>query len=188
MPGAVLNANNTRLDAGTITDILDHGKARVLLVDTEFSAMAAEAATQSGRDLPIVDIEDSEGPGGDRIGALTDDDLLAEGDPDFACALPDDDWDAPALNYTSGTTGRPRGVVCSHRGAWTNAINNLVTWEMPRHPVYLWVLPLFHCNGWCFLWNITMLAGTHVFLGAPRADHHVDDICRNVPSGNANSF
>ncbi len=170
MTGAVLNANNTRLDAGTIGYILDHGEAKVLLVDTEFSALAAEAVAQSGRDLLIVDIEDSEGPGGDRIGALTYDELLAEGDEAFLYTLPDDEWDALALNYTSGTTGRPKGVVYSHRGAWTNAVNNVVTWEMPHHPVYLWTLPLFHCNGWCFPWTITMLAGTHVFLRAPRAD------------------
>ncbi|MBT8412797.1 MAG: AMP-binding protein, partial [Boseongicola sp.] len=168
--GAVLNANNVRLDAGTIAYILDHGEAKVLLVDTEFSGMAAEAVRQSKRDLLIVDIEDPEGPGGDRIGALTYDALLAEGDPDFAYVLPDDEWDALALNYTSGTTGRPKGVVYSHRGAWTNAVNNTVTWEMPHFPVYLWTLPLFHCNGWCFPWTITMLAGTHVFLRAPRAD------------------
>lgn len=170
MLGAVLNANNTRLDAGTISYILDHGEAKVLLVDTEFSAIAADAAAQSGRDLLIVDIEDSEGPGGAIIGTLTYDDLLAEGDADFAYALPEDEWDALALNYTSGTTGRPKGVVYSHRGAWTNAVNNVVTWEMPHHSVYLWTLPLFHCNGWCFPWTITMLAGTHVFLRAPRAD------------------
>ena len=170
MIGAVLNANNVRLDAATIAYILDHGEARVLLVDTEFSAMAADAVAQSGRDLLVVDIEDREGPGGDRIGALTYDDLLAEGDADFPYALPEDEWDALALNYTSGTTGRPKGVVYSHRGAWTNAVNNVVTWEMPHHPVYLWTLPLFHCNGWCFPWTITLLAGTHVFLRAPRAD------------------
>ncbi len=170
MLGAVLNANNVRLDAGTIGYILNHGEARVLLVDTEFSAMAAEAVAQSGRDLLIVDIEDTEGPGGDRIGALTYEALLDEGDPDFAYVLPEDEWDALALNYTSGTTGRPKGVVYSHRGAWTNAVNNVVTWEMPHHPVYLWTLPLFHCNGWCFPWTITLLAGTHVFLRAPRAD------------------
>ncbi len=170
MLGAVLNANNVRLDAGTIAYILDHGEAKVLLVDTEFSAMAAEAVQQSGRDLLIVDIEDALGPGGARIGALTYDELLAEGVPDFTYALPDDEWDALSLNYTSGTTGRPKGVVYSHRGAWTNAVNNAVTWEMPHHPVYLWTLPLFHCNGWCFPWTITLLAGCHVFLRAPRAD------------------
>lgn len=170
MTGAVLNANNIRLDAKTIAYILQHGEAKILLVDTEFSAMAAEAAELSGRDLLIVDIEDTQGPGGARIGALTYDELLAEGDPGFAYALPGDEWDALALNYTSGTTGRPKGVVYSHRGAWTNAVNNVVTWELPHHPVYLWTLPLFHCNGWCFPWTITLLAGTHVFLRAPRAD------------------
>jgi len=168
--GAVLNANNTRLDAGTIAYILDHGEAKVLLVDTEFSALAAQAVAQSGRDPLIIDIEDPEGPGGPCIGTLTYAELLAEGDPDFAYGLPDDEWDALALNYTSGTTGRPKGVVYSHRGAWTNAVNNVVTWEMPHHPVYLWTLPMFHCNGWCFPWTITLLAGTNVFLRAPRAD------------------
>ncbi|NNF72042.1 MAG: AMP-binding protein [Rhodobacteraceae bacterium] len=183
--GAVLNANNVRLDAGTIAYILDHGEAAVLFVDTEFSAMAAEAVRKSGRDVLVVDIEDPEGPGGTRIGAMTYDEVLAKGDPDFPYALPDDEWDALALNYTSGTTGRPKGVVYSHRGAWTNAVNNVVTWEMPHHPVYLWTLPLFHCNGWCFPWTITLLAGCHVFLRAPRAgaiydafaDHGVTHLC-----------
>ena len=170
MLGAVLNANNVRLDARTIAYILDHGEAKVLLVDTEYSAMAAEAVQQCNRDLLIIDIEDTQGPGGDRIGDLTYEELLAEGNPNFTYALPDDEWDALALNYTSGTTGRPKGVVYSHRGAWTNAVNNVVTWEMPHHPVYLWTLPLFHCNGWCFPWTITLLAGVHVFLRAPRAD------------------
>lgn len=185
MLGAVLNANNVRLDAETIGYILGHGEAKVLFVDTEFSGMASEAVKLSGRELLIVDIEDTEGPGGGRIGALTFDDLLAEGDPDYEYSLPDDEWDALALNYTSGTTGRPKGVVYSHRGAWTNAVNNVVTWEMPHHPVYLWTLPLFHCNGWCFPWTITLLAGTHVFLRAPRAgaiydafaDHGVTHLC-----------
>lgn len=185
MLGAVLNANNTRLDAETIAYILNHGEAKVLLVDTEFSALAAAAVTQSDRDLLIIDIEDSEGPGGEKIGALTYETLLDEGDADFAYALPEDEWDALALNYTSGTTGRPKGVVYSHRGAWTNAVNNVVTWEMPHHPVYLWTLPLFHCNGWCFPWTITMLAGTHVFLRSTRAeaiydafaDHGVTHLC-----------
>ncbi len=170
MIGAVLNANNVRLDAKTIAYILEHGEAKVLLVDTEFSEMAEQAVKLSGRELLIVDIEDPEGPGGEKIGSLTYEELLSEGNTEFTPHLPDDEWDALALNYTSGTTGKPKGVVYSHRGAWTNAVNNVVTWEMPHHPVYLWTLPLFHCNGWCFPWTITLLAGTHVFMRAPRAD------------------
>ncbi|MGD2008351.1 MAG: AMP-binding protein, partial [Cellvibrionales bacterium] len=183
--GAVLNANNVRLEASTLGYILEHGEASVLLVDTEFSVVAAEAVRLSGRDVLVVDIQDPEGPGGDCIGELTYDALLAEGRDDFAYALPDDEWDALALNYTSGTTGQPKGVVYSHRGAWTNAVNNVVTWEMPHHPTYLWTLPLFHCNGWCFPWTITLLAGTHVFMRGPTAagiynafaDHGVTHLC-----------
>ena len=169
MLGAVLNANNVRLDAATLGYILRHGEATVLLVDTEFSAVAKQAVQLSERALLIIDIEDNEGPGGARIGALTYEALLAEGAPDFSYPLPDDEWNALSLNYTSGTTGQPKGVVYSHRGAWTNAVNNAITWEMPHHPRYLWTLPLFHCNGWCFPWTITLLAGTHIFLRNPSA-------------------
>ena len=183
--GAVLNANNVRLEASTLGYILEHGEASVLLVDTEFSALAAEAVRLSGRDLLVIDIDDSEGPGGARIGELTYEELLAEGREDFGYGLPDDEWDALALNYTSGTTGQPKGVVYSHRGAWTNAVNNVVTWAMPHHPVYLWTLPLFHCNGWCFPWTVTLLAGTHVFMRGPTAggiyaafaEHRVTHLC-----------
>ena len=183
--GAVLNANNVRLEASTLGYILGHGEASVLLVDTEFSALAAEAVRLSGRDLLVIDIEDSEGPGGARIGELTYEALLAEGREDFGYGLPDDEWDALALNYTSGTTGQPKGVVYSHRGAWTNAVNNVVTWAMPHHPIYLWTLPLFHCNGWCFPWTVTLLAGTHVFMRGPTAggiyaafaEHRVTHLC-----------
>ena len=183
--GAVLNANNVRLEASTLGYILGHGEASVLLVDTEFSALAAEAVRLSGRNLLVIDIEDSEGPGGARIGELTYEELLTEGREDFGCGLPDDEWDALALNYTSGTTGQPKGVVYSHRGAWTNAVNNVVTWAMPHHPVYLWTLPLFHCNGWCFPWTVTLLAGTHVFMRGPTAggiyaafaEHRVTHLC-----------
>ncbi|MBX2806567.1 MAG: acyl-CoA synthetase [Hyphomicrobiales bacterium] len=174
MLGAVLNANNTRLDADTIGYILNHGEAKVLLVDTELSGIAQAALQIAGRDILVIDIEDPEGPGGERIGALTYDALLAEGNPDFPYRLPDDEWDALSLNYTSGTTGRPKGVVYSHRGAYMNAVNNTITWAMPHFPVYLWTLPMFHCNGWCFPWTITLLAGTHVFLRTPQADAILD--------------
>jgi len=170
MIGAVLNANNTRLDASTIAYILEHGEAKIFLVDTELSGTAKAAIKEADRDIIVIDIEDSQGPGGNRIGTLTYNELIEQGDPNFAYQLPDDEWDALALNYTSGTTGKPKGVVYSHRGAYTNAVNNSITWSMPHHPVYLWTLPLFHCNGWCFPWTITLLAGTHVFLRAPRAD------------------
>ena len=185
MLGAVLNANNVRLDAATLGYILRHGEATVLLVDTEFSDIAREAVQLSERTLLIIDIEDAEGPGGERIGALTYEALIAEGSPDFSYALPDDEWNALSLNYTSGTTGQPKGVVYSHRGAWSNAVNNAITWEMPHHPRYLWTLPLFHCNGWCFPWTITLLAGTHIFLRSPSAgaiydafaEHEVSHLC-----------
>ena len=185
MLGAVLNANNVRLDAATLGYILRHGEATVLLVDTEFSDIAREAVQLSERTLLIIDIEDAEGPGGARIGALTYEALIAEGSPDFSYALPDNEWDALSLNYTSGTTGQPKGVVYSHRGAWSNAVNNAITWEMPHHPRYLWTLPLFHCNGWCFPWTITLLAGTHIFLRSPSAgaiydafaEHEVSHLC-----------
>jgi len=185
MLGAILNANNVRLDAATLGYILEHGEAKVLLVDTEFGGLAKEAIALSGRDLLVVDIEDSEGPGGDCIGHLSYTQLLDEGTVDTPYLLPDDEWDSVALNYTSGTTGQPKGVVYSHRGVWSNAVNNTLTWAMPHHPVYLWTLPLFHCNGWCFPWTITLLAGTHVFLRSPTApgiynalaDHAVTHLC-----------
>ena len=185
MLGAVLNANNTRLDAATLGYILAHGEARIFLVDTEFAEVARQAVFLSGLDIPIIDICDPQNPNaGTKIGQSYED-LLAEGDPDFAYHLPEDEWDALALNYTSGTTGKPKGVVYSHRGAYTNAVNNVVTWTMPHHPVYLWTLPLFHCNGWCFPWTITLLGGVNVFMRSPRAadifaafaEHKVTHLC-----------
>ena len=185
MIGAVLNANNTRLDAQTIAYILDHSETSAFLVDTEFSSLA-EKALEIAKVKPIViDIDDTQGPGGQKIGSLTYDDLLEEGDPEFVYAPPEDEWDAITVGYTSGTTGHPKGVVYSHRGAYLNAVNNTVCWQMPHFPVYLWTLPMFHCNGWCFPWSITLLAGAHVFLRKVEAgaiydafaDHGVTHLC-----------
>ena len=185
MAGAVLNANNTRLEATTIAYILDHSEASVFLVDTEYAGLAAAALELAESSPWVVDIVDSEGPGGERIGELTYEDLLAQGDEAFAYVLPDDEWDAITVGYTSGTTGDPKGVVYSHRGAYLNAVNNTVCWAMPHFPVYLWTLPMFHCNGWCFPWSVTLLAGTHVFLRKVEAramfdaiaDHGVTHLC-----------
>ncbi|HJU17845.1 MAG TPA: acyl-CoA synthetase [Stellaceae bacterium] len=164
MAGAVLNALNIRLDAETIAFILRHGGAKVLLTDTEFAPVARRALAALDEKPLVVDIVDPSGPGGERLGDLDYEAFLAEGDPDFAEVTPQDEWDAIALNYTSGTTGNPKGVVYHHRGAHLNAIGNILVWSMPQHPVYLWTLPMFHCNGWCFPWTVTALAGTHVCL------------------------
>ena len=185
MLGAVLNANNTRLDAATLGYILAHGEAKIFLVDTEFAELARQAVSLSGLDIPIIDICDTQNLNAGTEFGQSYEDLIAEGDPDFVYHLPEDEWDALALNYTSGTTGKPKGVVYSHRGAYTNAVNNVVTWTMPHHPVYLWTLPLFHCNGWCFPWTITLLGGVNVFMRSPRAadifaafaEHKVTHLC-----------
>lgn len=169
MLGAVLNAINTRLDADTVRFILQHGEARALLVDSEFAALAAEAL--QGCDLPlVVDIRDPLGPPADPIGALDYEALLAQGDPGYDWQPPPSEWDAIALNYTSGTTGNPKGVVYHHRGAALNAMSQLQDWGMPAHSVYLWTLPMFHCNGWCFPWAMAANAGTSVCLRAVRAE------------------
>ena len=171
MAGAVLNTINTRLDAEAVAFILNHAEAKVLLVDTEFTEMAARAVRMANRpDLLVVDIEDPSFAGGAPIGALTYDTLLAEGDPDFIWSLPGNEWDAISLNYTSGTTGDPKGVVYHHRGAMLNAMSNIVTWGMPHHARYLWTLPMFHCNGWCFPWTIAANAGVCICLRAVRAE------------------
>ncbi len=171
MSGAVLNTINTRLDAETIAFILNHAETRVLLVDPEFAATTARAVAMAGRDdLLVVDILDPSFDGGARIGSLTYDDLLAEGDPDFDWSLPASEWDAISLNYTSGTTGDPKGVVYHHRGAALNALSNIVTWGMPHHARYLWTLPMFHCNGWCFPWTLAANAGLCVCLRAVRPE------------------
>ncbi|WP_170392285.1 acyl-CoA synthetase [Ruegeria arenilitoris] len=168
MAGAVLNTINTRLDAPIIAFILNHAESKVLLVDPEFSGVVNQALEQVDHDILVIDIEDPSFDGGEKLGALTYDDLLAEGDPEFSWSLPADEWDAITLNYTSGTTGNPKGVVYHHRGAALNATSNILTWGMPQHSVYLWTLPMFHCNGWCFPWTMAANAGTSVCLRAVR--------------------
>ena len=170
MVGAVLNAINTRLDAEAIAFILNHGEARMLIVDPEFADVAERAVHIAGRPIEVIDIVDPSFEGGHRVGTTTYDELLAEGNADFKWERPADEWDAISLNYTSGTTGDPKGVVYHHRGAYLNAIGNILTWNMANHPVYLWTLPMFHCNGWCFPWTIAAAAGVSVCLRAVRVD------------------
>ena len=163
MAGAVLNTLNTRLDAASLAFMLKHGEARVLLADGEFADLALAAAAQVPG-LVLIAVHDALGPQAAEFGDADYESLLAGGDPEYAWRMPDDEWDAIALNYTSGTTGDPKGVVCHHRGAALNAISNILEWDMPRHPVYLWTLPMFHCNGWCFPWTIAARAGVNVCL------------------------
>jgi fatty-acyl-CoA synthase len=167
MAGAVLNTLNTRLDAQTIAFMLDHGEAKAVVVDPEFAAVMQQAIAlrQSSAPLLVIDAEDALFTGSaDKIGTTTYEAFVAQGDPDFAWQLPASEWDAIALNYTSGTTGNPKGVVYHHRGAATNAISNVLEWDMPKHAVYLWTLPMFHCNGWCFPWTVAARAAVNVCL------------------------
>jgi fatty-acyl-CoA synthase len=164
MIGAVLNTLNIRLDAEAIAFQLAHSEARVLLTDREFSATIARALSLLENPPLVIDIDDALYEGGERLGQLEYEAFLLEGDPDFTWQLPPDEWDAITLNYTSGTTGNPKGVVYHHRGAYLNAVSNIVSWGMPQHAVYLWTLPMFHCNGWCFPWTMAANAGTNVCL------------------------
>jgi fatty-acyl-CoA synthase len=164
MAGAVLNALNYRLDSGTIAFILEHGEAKVLITDTEFSPVIKEALKQLKRKITVIDIVDPLGVGGESLGEKDYEAFIAEGDPNAAWDYPVDEWQAIALNYTSGTTGNPKGVVYHHRGAYLNALGNILVWSLPSKPTYLWTLPLFHCNGWCFPWTLAALAGTNVCL------------------------
>jgi fatty-acyl-CoA synthase len=173
MTGAVLNTLNTRLDAGALAFQLDHAEARILIVDREFSALIKSALSLTAAAKPlIIDYDDPvyQGPG-DALGEIDYEDFVAHGDADYAYAAPSDEWDAISLNYTSGTTGDPKGVVYHHRGAHLLSLGNVLTGDMGRHPVYLWTLPMFHCNGWCFPWALSVVAGTHVCLRQVRAGH-----------------
>jgi fatty-acyl-CoA synthase len=165
MAGAVLNALNIRLDAPSIAFQLDHGGAKIVLVDPEFSAVISEALTQMKGPKPLViDVDDATFLGGKRIGEIEYEAALAQGDAAFVVRPPQDEWDAIALSYTSGTTGNPKGVVTHHRGAYLNAVSNILAGNLGQHPVYLWTLPMFHCNGWCFPWTVAAAAGINVCL------------------------
>ena len=185
MTGAVLNALNIRLDAKTLAFILEHGEAKVLITDTEFSPVIKDALRICNQDLLVIDIDDPEGPGGDRLGELTYEELLTEGESNYTWSAPDSEWNAISLNYTSGTTGNPKGVVYHHRGAYLNASSNIIGWNLGHHPTYLWTLPMFHCNGWCFPWSLAAVGGTSVCLRNVSAsaifdaiaDHSVTHFC-----------
>jgi fatty-acyl-CoA synthase len=187
MTGGVLNTLNTRLDAAVIAFSLDHAGAKVLLTDREFSTTVREALklTKSARPA-VIDYDEREfDVAGEHLGHMTYEALIAKGDPGYAWAMPEDEWDAISLNYTSGTTGNPKGVVYHHRGAYLLAQGNVLTASMQKHPVYLWTLPMFHCNGWCFPWSMSVVGGTHVCLRWMRskavwdalAEHHVTHLC-----------
>ncbi|OWW18829.1 acyl-CoA synthetase [Noviherbaspirillum denitrificans] len=165
MTGAVLNSLNTRLDPESIAFMLDHGEAKVVIVDREFSGVMEKALALTSRKPLVVDVDDPEYTGaGERIGTIEYDAFVAGGDAGYDWQLPADEWQAICLNYTSGTTGNPKGVVYHHRGALLNAVSNILEWDLPKHPVYLWTLPMFHCNGWCFPWTIAARAGVNVCL------------------------
>jgi fatty-acyl-CoA synthase len=185
MAGAVLNALNYRLDAGGIAFILDHGEAKVLITDREFSAVISDALKQLDRDIIVIDIDDPLAEGGELIGEIEYESFLAQGDADFRWVPPADEWRAISLNYTSGTTGNPKGVVYHHRGAFLNAMGNALVFGLNSKSVYLWTLPMFHCNGWCYTWGVTAVGGTHVCLRKPDPalifpiirDHAVTHMC-----------
>jgi fatty-acyl-CoA synthase len=183
MAGAVLNALNYRLDARSIAFILGHGQAKLLIVDREFAPTVAAALEELGRPLPLVEIDDA--TGGTSLGGTDYEAFLDEGNPAAVWQRPRDEWEPIALNYTSGTTGNPKGVVYHHRGAFLNALGNTITLGLDRHSVYLWTLPMFHCNGWTHTWAVTAVAGTHVCLRrvepapifAALAEHQVTHLC-----------
>jgi len=176
MCGGVLNTLNTRLDAEAIAFMLQHGEAKVLLTDTEFAPIVAPALARLVQKPVVIDIVDALSPGGEQLGETDYEKFVAKGDPNLAWLPPEDEWQSISLNYTSGTTGNPKGVVYHHRGAYLNALSNIIDWGMPRHSVYLWTLPLFHCNGWCFAWTMAANAGTNVCLRKVEAQAIFDAI------------
>ncbi len=185
MVGAVLNAINCRLDADTIAYILEHSQAKLLFCDTELATEVKQALALLKNKITVIDISDTAVVNGELIGSQDYETFIESGDPDFSDFAQIDEWDSLALNYTSGTTGRPKGVLYHYRGAYLTAMSNILEWDMPKHPTYLWTLPMFHCNGWCFPWSIAARAGTNVCLrkvtGAhifrTIADNKVDHFC-----------
>ena len=186
MTKAVLHSINTRLDARVVAFMLDHAQTKILISDREFAPTIKEALALATVMPLVIDYDDPAFPqAGEELGTIDYEDFIAGGDPEFAWSMPDDEWDAISLNYTSGTTGNPKGVVYHNRGAYLQAQGNVLTGSMPKHAVYLWTLPMFHCNGWCFPWTISVIAGTHICLRSVRqkpiwdalADNHVTHLC-----------
>ena len=180
MAGGILNALNIRLDAKMIAFILEHGEAKVLLTDREFSPIIKTALSLMSAKPIIIDVNDVLAHGGELLGKQDYESFLGSGDPEYEWPLPKDEWQAIALNYTSGTTGNPKGVVYHHRGAYLNALGNGMAWNLRQHPVYLWTLPMFHCNGWCFPWTIASYAGTNICLRAVNAEAIYEKITRHA--------